>query len=116
MVKIINIFYLLISNMLNSILYNKNKKLIKINMNHLSNRIKSNIQNNFDYKQVIKESNKKYIDKLLKLNEMKERKVDRIYVDDKLELDLNKSKKINLFLGLSISIGVLLLSFKLFKR
>jgi hypothetical protein len=102
--------------MLNSILYNKNKKLIKTNMNHFSNGIKSNIQNNFDYKQVIKESNKKYIDKLLKSIEMKERKVDRIYFDNRLELDLNKSKNVNLFLGLSISIGVLLLSFKLFKR
>ena len=102
--------------MLNSMLYNKNKKLIKTNMNHFSNGIKSNIQNNFDYKQVIKESNKKYIDKLLKSNEMKERKVDRIYFDNRLELDLNKSKNVNLFLGLSISIGVLLLSFKLFKR
>ena len=93
-----------------------NKKLIYTNMSHFSNRIKSNIQNNFDYKQVIKESNKKYIDKLLKSIEMEERKSDKIYINNKLELALNKSKNVNLFLSISMSVGVLLLSFKLFKR
>jgi hypothetical protein len=103
--------------MLNSLFYNiNNKKLIYTNMSHFSNRIKFNIRNNFDYKQVIKESNKKYIDKLLNSIEMDERKADKININNKLELDLNKSKNVNLFLSISMSVGVLLLSFKLFKR
>jgi len=98
--------------MLSSIFFNKNKNFINNKNNYFSNKIKSNILlNNFDYKQIIKESNNKYVDKILQSIENNK----NIQCEDN-KFEIIKSNNLNLYLSISISITILLFSFNIFKR
>lgn len=98
-------------------IFNKYKICVNTNYSnfnggHYYSQIRSNLnKNTIDYKNIIKKSNDKFIDKLHKINENK--KIKQI-INDKLEM--KKFQNTNLFLTLSVSICILLFSVKIFKR